>query len=137
MASTTSSVRYPQSFVRTYVAGGTIVANKFVKYASDGDVEQSDAANEFIGVALNAAVAGEQVAVCVAGPCEVVFGAATDLSATEGPFFLSCDAQAKAIAATAGSIQAGFAVMDPKNGTAFADQELGLIYLTPQNADAA
>lgn len=82
--------------VKGYTAGGTIVANRFVKWHStDGQVVAAGAGDPVLGVALHSASSGEQVEVGRFGIFMVEAGAAISQDAIVG-----ADASGKAAGMT-------------------------------------
>ncbi len=83
---------------KTFVAGGTIVANTILKFDSADDtvVPAAGATDLAMGVALNAAASGERVDVQLAGIAEVKAGG----TVARGDFVVS-DGSAEAVAMAA------------------------------------
>lgn len=86
----------------SFVAGGTLVARRFVTLADAGTVDQSGANAEAIGVGLVAAVAGDAVPVAAldGARLDVEAGAAIDSSSASQP--ITSDASGRAVIATIG-----------------------------------
>lgn len=65
------------AIVRRYTAGATIAAGEIVSMQSDGYVDPADttsAAQQVVGIALQAAVSGGRVDVVVHGPVKAITG---------------------------------------------------------------
>jgi len=107
----------------TYVAGGTIVANTFVKLDSAGKVVETNDGEEIKGVALNAGASGEDIEVALQNAGNVV-KVASGAAVTQGNKVAS-DANGKAIDAATADIEIGQA--DEGSG---ALDEFAIVHLT-------
>jgi len=107
----------------TYVAGGTIVANTFVKLDSAGKVVAAGNGDDIKGVALNAAVSGEDVEVALQNAGNVV-KVASGTAVTQGNL-VGSDAAGKAVNAATGDVEVGQA--DEGSG---ALDEFAIVHLT-------
>ncbi len=61
-----------QTILKTYTAGGTIVANTFVKLDSDGEIVECVDGDKVKGVAMEAGVAGDGIAVALQNSGNIV-----------------------------------------------------------------
>jgi hypothetical protein len=65
------------ALTRKYTAGATIAIGEIVSMSSDGYIDPADttsAAAAVVGIALEAAVTGDEIAVCTFGPVTAVTG---------------------------------------------------------------
>ena len=107
----------------TYTAGGAIVADRYVKLDSSGDVVQATDGDEVKGVALNAAATGESVEVAIINAGNIV-KVASGAAVTAGGKVAS-DANGRCINSASGDIEVGQA----DEGSSALD-EYAIIHLT-------
>lgn len=113
----------------TYLAGGTIVSNTFVKLDSNGDVVQAGDGEEVKGVALEAGVSGDSIIVALQNAGNVV-KVASGAAVTQGNQVAS-DSNGKAINAATADIEVGQA--DEGSG---ALDEFAIVHLTRGKSSA-
>lgn len=107
----------------TYNAGGTIVANTFVKLDSSGDVVQAGDGEEVKGVALTGGATGEPIEVALQNSGNIV-KVRSGAAVTQGGQVAS-DLNGKAIDSASGDIEVGQA--DEGSG---ALDEYAIVHLT-------
>lgn len=113
----------------TYIAGGTIVANTFVKLDSSGEVVQSTDGAEVKGVARGAGSSGDSIEVAIQNAGNVV-KVASGAAVTQGSQVAS-DSNGKAIDAATADIEVGQA--DEGSG---ALNEFAIVHLTRGKSSA-
>lgn len=108
-----------------FVAGGTISANRLVKWdTTDGQVVHATAGDPVLGVALHSASSGEQVDVCLFGLCDVEASAAISQNAVVG-----ATTAGKAVAISTGTSSADNDLAGTAFEAATADGDLITIFI--------
>ncbi|MEM6905429.1 MAG: capsid cement protein [Pseudomonadota bacterium] len=107
--------------LQTFEAGAAVSARRIAKFDANANIVQGAAATDLlIGVIDQAAVLNQRVEVNLTGQPEVEAGAAIAAGAS-----ITSDAQGRAVAAAAGQVAIGFAIVAADAAGDIIDIELG------------